>query len=56
MEEIYGFSNINPCALCLISDTKSNLIDIILVYKLDRLSRSQKDTLYLIEGCEEKTM
>lgn len=47
-----GFTgaNINrPALSSLISDTKSNLIDIILVYKLDRLSRSQKDTLYLIE-------
>jgi len=43
-------SNINrPALSSLISDTKSNLVDIILVYKLDRLSRSQKDTLYLIE-------
>ena len=47
-----GFTgaNINRPALSrLISDTKAGLVDIILVYKLDRLSRSQKDTLYLIE-------
>lgn len=33
----------------LISDVKQKRIDLVLVYKLDRLSRSQKDTLYLIE-------
>lgn len=33
----------------LISDTKDGSISYVIVYKLDRLSRSQKDTLYLIE-------
>ncbi|MCL2077784.1 MAG: recombinase family protein [Oscillospiraceae bacterium] len=33
----------------LIEDIKNGLVDRVLVYKLDRLSRSQKDTLYLIE-------
>lgn len=33
----------------LIKDAQSKLFDTVLVYKLDRLSRSQKDTLYLIE-------
>lgn len=33
----------------LIEDVKNGLIDCVLVYKLDRISRSQKDTLYLIE-------
>ena len=33
----------------LISDVQHHKIDAVLVYKLDRLSRSQKDTLYLIE-------
>lgn len=33
----------------LIEDVKSGKIEKVLVYKLDRLSRSQKDTLYLIE-------
>ena len=46
----YSGSNINrPAIQKLISDVKSNKIDIVVVYKLDRLSRSQKDTLYLIE-------
>lgn len=33
----------------LIKDVKAGLIDKVVVYKLDRLSRSQKDTLILIE-------
>lgn len=33
----------------LIKDIKSGEISHVIVYKLDRLSRSQKDTLYLIE-------
>ena len=33
----------------LIADVEAGLIDKVLVYKLDRLSRSQLDTLYLIE-------
>lgn len=33
----------------LINDVKNNKISHVIVYKLDRLSRSQKDTLYLIE-------
>lgn len=33
----------------MIKDVEAGLIDKVVVYKLDRLSRSQKDTLYLIE-------
>lgn len=33
----------------LIRDARAHKFDAVLVYKLDRLSRSQKDTLYLIE-------
>lgn len=33
----------------LVRDSKQHKFDTVLVYKLDRLSRSQKDTLYLIE-------
>ena len=53
--EIYtdgGFSGSNterPALEQLIRDAKRRLFDTVLVYKLDRLSRSQKDTLYLIE-------
>lgn len=47
-----GFSGANidrPGISKLIKDVKNKKIDMVLVYKLDRLSRSQKDTLYLIE-------
>lgn len=47
-----GFSGANmnrPGITQLIEDASEHKIDMILVYKLDRLSRSQKDTLYLIE-------
>ncbi|MDO5293357.1 MAG: recombinase family protein [bacterium] len=43
-------SNINRPALeNLIEDVENKRISTVLVYKLDRLSRSQKDTLHLIE-------
>lgn len=47
-----GFSGSNvqrPALQKLIRDVKTTVVDTVLVYKLDRLSRSQKDTLYLIE-------
>lgn len=47
-----GFSGSNikrPALTELIYDISSGGIDQVIVYKLDRLSRSQKDTLYLIE-------
>ncbi len=47
-----GFSGASlerPAMQRLISDAKSKAVTHICVYKLDRLSRSQKDTLYLIE-------
>lgn len=47
-----GFSGANtnrPALQKLIRDTKAGKIDKVLVYKLDRLSRSQRDTLELIE-------
>ncbi|MBE7031850.1 MAG: recombinase family protein [Ruminococcaceae bacterium] len=47
-----GFSGSNierPELKRLIEDVKKGKIGCVLVYKLDRLSRSQKDTLYLIE-------
>ncbi len=53
--EIYtdpGFSgkDLNrPAIQRLIQDCKDGKIDTVLVFKLDRISRSQKDTLYLIE-------
>jgi len=47
-----GFSGSNldrPAMQKLIFDSARSTIDMVLVYKLDRLSRSQKDTLHLIE-------
>ena len=60
-----GFSGSNtnrPALKKLISDVKEHKVDKVLVYKLDRLSRSQKDTLMLIEdvflanGCDFVSM
>ncbi len=43
-------SNIDrPALKNLIDDASAGMISTVIVYKLDRLSRSQKDTLYLIE-------
>lgn len=47
-----GFTGSNtdrPALTQMMRDIKKNEIDVVLVYKLDRLSRSQKDTLFLIE-------
>lgn len=47
-----GFSGSNtdrPALQQLLRDIKSKKVNCVLVYKLDRLSRSQKDTLYIIE-------
>jgi site-specific DNA recombinase len=47
-----GFSGSNtnrPALEELINDVKAHKVDKVVVWKLDRLSRSQKDTLYLIE-------
>ena len=47
-----GYSGANtqrPALQRLIKDVESGKVDRVLVYKLDRLSRSQKDTLLLIE-------
>ena len=46
----YSGSNTNRPALnAMLEDIQAGKIDKVLVYKLDRLSRSQKDTLTLIE-------
>lgn len=47
-----GFSGSNldrPAIKQLMNDARHNKFNGVLVYKLDRLSRSQKDTLYVIE-------
>lgn len=52
-----GFSggNINrPALQKLIHDVSQHIFDVVLVYKLDRLSRSQKDVLYLVEDVFNK--
>lgn len=52
-----GFSGGNtnrPALQKLINDVKRHKVDVVLVYKLDRLSRSQKDTLNLIEDVFNK--
>lgn len=60
-----GFSGANiyrPALQEMIRDIEAGLIDKVLVYKLDRLSRSQKDTLFLIDdvflknGCDFVSM
>lgn len=43
-----------PGLQSLIKDCEDGKFDMVLVYKLDRLSRSQKDTLFLIEDVFEK--
>lgn len=47
-----GYTGANmdrPSLKALIEDVRKGQIDKVVVYKLDRLSRSQKDTLHLIE-------
>ncbi len=48
-EGISGKSLIRPAMERLINDIKANKIDIVLIYKLDRLSRRVKDVLELVE-------
>ena len=46
----YSGKNLNrPAIQKLIEDCKYHKIDAVFVFKLDRISRSQRDTLYLIE-------
>lgn len=52
-----GFSGGNldrPALRNLLEDVKRGKFSVVVVYKLDRLSRSQKDTLYLIEDVFNK--
>ena len=60
-----GYSGGNtdrPALQALMKDVEAGLIEKVVVYKLDRLSRSQLDTLYLIEkvflshGCDFVSM
>lgn len=59
----YSGASLDRPALCrLISDVEAGRVSRVIVYKLDRLSRSQKDTLHLIEdvflehGCDFVSM
>lgn len=45
-----GATTDRPALKKMIKDIKQGKADVVVVYKLDRLSRSQKDTLELIEG------
>ena len=54
-DSVYSGSNMDrPGLQEMIKDCERGKLDMVLVYKLDRLSRSQKDTLYLIEDVFEK--
>ena len=54
-DSVYTGSNMDrPGLQDMIKDCENGKLDMVLVYKLDRLSRSQKDTLYLIEDVFEK--
>lgn len=44
-----GGNTSRPALQQMLSDIEAGAIDVVVVYKLDRLSRSQKDTLMLIE-------
>lgn len=44
-----GSNTDRPGLQSMIADVEANLVDKVVVYKLDRLSRSQKNTLILIE-------
>lgn len=46
-----GATTNRPALQALIQACRDRLADSVVVYKLDRLSRSQKDTLALIEDC-----
>lgn len=53
----YSGSNIKrPALQRLINDVERNRFDTVLIYKLDRISRSQRDTLYLIEEVFNKNL
>lgn len=54
-DSVYSGSNMDrPGLKEMIRDCENGKLDMVLVYKLDRLSRSQKDTMYLIEDVFEK--
>lgn len=51
----FSGSNLNrPAINQLINDVKANRISHVIIWKLDRLSRSQRDTLYLVQDVLNK--
>lgn len=48
-----GASLERPALKRLLRDVREKLLDVVLVYRLDRLSRRQKDVLYLLEDVFE---
>ncbi len=55
IDPAYSGSNIErPELTRMLEDAKKGLLSHVAVYKLDRLSRSQKDTLYIIEDILNK--
>ena len=54
-DSAYSGSNMDrPGLQDMIKDCEQGKLDMVLVYKLDRLSRSQRDTLFLIEDVFDK--
>ena len=54
-DSVYSGADMDrPGLQSMIKDYEAGKIDMVLVYKLDRLSRSQKDTMFLIEDVFEK--
>ena len=54
-DSVYSGSSLDrPGLQEMIRDCENGKLDMVLVYKLDRLSRSQKDTMFLIEDVFEK--
>lgn len=49
-----GSNTKRPALTQLINDAQNHLFNVVIVYDLKRLSRSQRDTLYLIEEIFEK--
>lgn len=50
VDDGYSGKNLDrPAVQCLLEDARAGLFDILLVFKLDRLSRRQKDVLYILE-------
>ncbi|HBV98719.1 MAG TPA: hypothetical protein DEF36_17010 [Desulfotomaculum sp.] len=50
VDDGYSGKNLDrPAVHCLLEDARAGLFDILLVFKLDRLSRRQRDVLFILE-------